>query len=795
MIRHYLQIFSKVFRKSLTSNLISVIGLGVGIGIMLLSWLYLKNECNVNTFFKDYHLIYRLKVRIKSPEGDYNVGLFSPNISEAFKNEILNVNHSCVFRSDWTWITHESSSFNTSISAADSSFFQVFSYQFLAGDNKTCLNDISSIALHIKTARKLFGEDLRPSEMIGKIIHWEHGSGNLNVTGIFDDQGAHTTLGNGKLQAVIPFANASELDYSENDFGRNTIFIKLNDNSALEHSEYLMTKIVNRIKTGQLQWRRQNGLLSKKEDAVVAFLSNIQTGYYSEDWNAYETQGSKIQVYIMVSSGVLILLIALINFLMLGTALDANRLRELINRKRMGARPFDVFLQCVIESLLTICLSVVISAVVFALLLPSMSWLVNKSHLTLEVWTLVDYIIFFSFLTGLVWIRAAITCLLYVSISTSKSQRMLRVSNLTSFVIPQFIISIMIISIMIAVDRQLSYVLNKDTGIETDQRFLIRIPNDKTPKDSKNFKNQLFKVKEIEQLSVSDRSFQNNSSAITVFRPNQTNFSCRVIKIDADYVSMVGLNILKGDDLNQGRKNVVLVNETFVKEMGLDQTVDHTIETSAFDGVHPTIVGVVKDFYYDSFDKKIAPLMLLSEGMWGDYFRFIFIRTKRPDEVRKQIAKIWQDIFPDRPFQFRPLQNNIQSNYSELKKLTQLSYFAGLLSILLACSGLYALVLLVINKKVKEIGVRKSIGSSKTGVVMVLLKKYFLWITFAFIIAVPLSYILLSKWLNTFAYHIELKWWFFMTSGLITTTIALLTVGYQTCKAANVDPVKSLRYE
>ncbi len=775
-------------------SMINILGLTVGITCCLMIFLFIINEFSYDDFHKNGKDIYRV-MRVSNLDGQKrNIPYLSPPYASALLNDYPDAIKSTVRVSpDNDLVTYNNVSFNEKkIYLVDSNFFQFFSFHLLKGNSATVLKDLLSIVMTVSSAKKYFGNE----DPIGKIIDFNKKL-RLTVTGICEDVPANSHL---DFDMVVPISNWSDSPWM-NQWPNNGLFVYVqlkpgaNVASLEKHFPSFMDKYMGK-------YYKENGF---KMGLTVHPLKEI----YFEGESPFDPvkHGSKKMVYIFMSIALLILTIACINFMNLATARATDRSKEVGLRKVLGALRAQLASQFLFESLLFATVAAILAVGLLQLVMPA-----YNSFLGYELPPYWNNKWLYIFLAGVIVVVGLVAgsypALLMSSFSPVESLKgKFRVGTQGVFfrkalVVFQFAISVLLIISVTIVMKQMHFVRHADLGFDKEQSMIVRLDNGKIDDNKNQFKEELEAdpaVKSVSLMSGEPGGFHDIYSFEAQGKPGEklmlnTEFS------DLQYAKTLGLTMIAGRDFSPSfptdSTNSVIINESAATALGYtpQQAVGTWVKNITADSTRRMIVGVVKDFHFTSLKEPIGPLVVSAKP--GDRrLALIKIRTSDLPAAVGRFKKIYTTAAPDYPFEYTFLDEKFSQLYkSEVKQETLLSVFSAI-AICIACLGLFGLASYTAIKRTKEIGIRKVIGSSVQNIVFLLSKDLLKPVLIGTIIAIPVGYWIMQKWLQGFAYRIEISWWLFVVASLIAIFIALITVSFQAIKAAIADPVKSLRTE
>lgn len=802
MIKNYITIALRNILKHKFFSLINILGLTIGMTSCLFIYIYVTDELSYDKFHRDAENIYRVGLHGIIGTQDINVSSTSYPLAAAMQNTIPGIEQTVRLwpRLQGMVVKNGTKAFTErTMYFADSSFFQFFDFKLVAGDAVTALKEPNSIVLTEETAIKYFDHE----DPMGKTLVIGSDNTSYKVTGIAKAAPSNSHL---KFNALMSFSTIDKDIYHGWSGNSLQTYVRKNPNTTVESVNTKLDELVEKYVGPELE----QGLgLSfsefKKKGGVYAYYvypmldTQLRSTQIQDDY-----QKSDIKyVYIFSIVGGFLLIIACINFMNLSTARSAGRAKEVGLRKTMGSARAPLMMQFLSESLFYGTLAVLLSVALCYLLLPYFNILSGKT-LSFQSLNNVYFFVGAFSLILIVGILAGsypafyLTAFNATEVLKGKVRAGMKSKGIrSSLVVVQFAISIFLIISTAVVFNQLSFLQNRNLGMDKQNVITLQHLN-KLGSNQEAFK------KELLQLSgISAASFTNNrlpgQENTTVFREkgSDKDFLFETFYVDHDYQAVLKLELVEGrffTNATQADTLSLILNEAAVKEFGWDGNV-LSREVTNFNGDKPVVmkvVGVVKDFAFESMKDKVRPLIL----QYSPKLRFLMARYNGDaQQVIASIQTLWNRLANGEPFEYSFLDQNFDALFHSEKRLkNQATVFTGL-AILVACLGLFALAAFTTEQRTKEIGIRKSLGASTAGLAFILSKEFTILVIIAFIPASVGAWYLSGYWLNSFAFRTEINPLLFVAGGLASLLVAWLTVGFQAIKAARSNPVKSLRYE
>jgi len=794
MFKNYLLLAVKHLRKQKVFSVINILGLTVGITCCFLIYLFILNELSYDNFHRNGKDIYRV-MRVGNNNGERRqIPYLSPPYGPALLNDYPDaVKAETRVMRDNDLITYKDISFNEKdILLTDANFFTFFDFHLVKGTAATVLKDPNSIVLTQTSAKKYFGND----DPVGKIVQFNKDQ-PLKVTGICEDVPVNSHL---QFEMVVPLEllRPMQPDWFT-QWPNNGLFTYIQLNPAV-NPEQLKKSLPAFMDKYLGAYYAASGF---KMDLTIQPLRDV---YFTTDAMDNVKHGNKKTVYIFLCIALSILLIACINFINLATARATDRSKEVGLRKVLGAVRKQLVSQFMMESVLYATVGCLLSIAFVQLLMPAYANLLG--YKLPSFWS--NYRVYL-FLLGVIlivgFLAGSYPALLLSSFSPIESLKgKFKIGKSGSvfrktLVVFQFGISVLLIISVVIIMSQMAYMRNTDPGFNKEQAMIVRFDNMDISKRRVLFKNELKKIPAVQNVSLMSGEpggFHDGYSFESEAKPDEK-LLFRTEFADLDFAKTLGLKIIAGRDLSEDFKTdsaeAVLINRTAANVLGYtpEAAIGKWVRDLSKDSLRRTIVGVVEDYHFSSFKEKIQPLVI-SPGR-DNRLALIRLNTAQLQSSIDAIKKAYAKAASKYPFEYSFLDEQFDKAYrTELRQQSVLSIFS-VIAIFIACLGLFGLASYTAIKRTKEIGVRKVLGSSVQNIVLLLSKDLLKPVLLGTIVAVPLGYYAMNKWLQGFAYRISFQWWMAAVAILTAITIAMLTVGFQALKAALVNPVKSLRTE
>jgi putative ABC transport system permease protein len=798
MFRNYLKIAFRQLKKHKGFSIINVSGLAIGMTACLLMLMFVVNETNYDNFHPSKDRIFRVITDWGKEGSRMKFAGAMPAIAPALEDKVADVEvaariqriHSAVITDADNQSVNEENAFY-----GDPEIFDIFNWRLLKGDRHSALDEPYSVVLSNTTARKYFGNDDALDQTLTI-------NGNpYRITGVMKDLPANTHL---NCEILVSYETVHALGvYPEkpwNVWGDTYNYMRLKENVSVEN---VHKKLNSLLIENAGDWYRG------RMDLILQSLSAIH--WDNESRGDLGPKGNKLYVYLFLSASILVLLIACFNFMNLSTSRYVDRMKEVGIRKVVGANRRQLIHQFLIESTLVALIAASIGIYLFILLNKSLYALLN-----------IEFVISASHSLYLYGIIVLLVCVVgffaggYPAFFLSRFRPVDIIKsgfwgarNKLSFrhvlVVFQFSISILLIVGTLVVYRQLDYMKNSDLGFEKEDVLLVRFPwrNEEVKQKYSVLRDELLNNPNVLSVSgvytVPGINSQFQMGVRKVGDGPEKTVTLQALPADYGYVKSMGLELIEGRDLSGEYaldvRESALLNETACDVLGLENPVGEKLLLPRNQEMREmTVVGIVRDFHVQSLHNKINPMIIFVEPQMYAMMA-IKIHPINPEDTIRSLEENWKSVLPFAGFNYRYMADAYHSFYRTEEKSWKLITIFTCLALLVSCLGLFGLAAFTTSKRVKEIGIRKVLGATAGGITFLLSKQFTQWVILSNLFAWPIAYYLLSRWLENFAYRMNLGPGPFLLSGSVALGIAILTVSFQAIKAALANPVESLRYE
>ncbi len=799
MFRNYIKIAWRNLWKNKLFSFINIFGLAIGITCCILIFMYVQNELSYDRYNEKAAHIFRVVPTIFQPKKTDRFAASSPIMSVRLQQMFPEITKAVRVLPSRRPISYKDKKFlETRILYVDSTVFDVFTFPMLEGNPSKALNTPYSIVLTESTAKKYFGEE----KVLGQMLKFSD-TINLMVTGIIKDVPINSHI---KFDCLISRSTMVDMSKHSPGWMENN---EMNWFNCDTHTYFLLSDNTDpKVLEPKINKFMDKEMADTKKNIGMWFniglqpLTDVHLKSHLEAELKDTVNGDIIYVYIFSATAILILLIACCNFINLSTARSLNRSKEIGLRKVIGALRSQLIFQFLGESLVYSIMASLISVLMVLLAIPLFNSFIG-SQLTFSltlVWIYLGIICLVGILAGLYPALLMSSFAPIKSLKGNVSHGILDILFRKGLVVFQFSIAIILIIGTFLILQQLKFIQNRNIGINKERMVSIEIQQADMPKASVVLK-ELQKNPKVVNGSVNSFSFKGIANITLVpegAAPNEMTAS-HVILVDENFVKTFGIEIVAGRDFSKDfpsdPNEAFLINEASIKAYGWKTAQASIGKKIDWGGMKSgKVVGVVKDFNFASMHDQIQPLLI---HIYPPWFRYVTLRLKTDDlsGTMNEIEKTWKSVMSESYFKYAFLEDDFNNLYkSEQNMRSVLSAFT-FLSVLVACLGLFGLTSYSIKQRVKEIGVRKVLGASIPNIIKLLSKDFMKLVFVSFIIAVPVGWYAVHKWLEDFAFKISIGWLVFFIAGLAAMLIAFVTISIQASKAASANPVKSLRTE
>ncbi len=817
MFKNYLKIGLRNLWKYKSSTAINVIGLTTGLTAFLLISIFVKDEFSYDRHHEKGEQIYRVTVKNFDQSGSLSRqwAFSSAGHAERLKEDYTAITHATRFY-PWAFpdlMVGNQKFLSEQVVFADDDVFDMFTFPFIIGDPETAFDDIFSLVLTEETAIKIFGNDWRDQQILGNTIELSRRGqkASFKITGVMETM---------PEQQHFHFEYLAPIRFIEQLFGQNAMnnvggnynwltYILLDPNVELPKEDELtkefFTKYMGKLRNGQ--------------DAADFYGFDFQPLYdihlHSNLEGEYETNGDIQQIYIFSIVGILLLLVACINYMNLATSNYSRRMKEVGVRKALGARKATLVKQFLTESSLITLISLPIALLLAYLCLPYVNDFLGKK---MSFGLLFDgdlLIIASSVIVGIGFIAGSYPALFLAKINLIQALKgeqsvNARKWNFRSWLVTfQFAVTISLIFAILVIESQMKFINDSDPGFRRDK--ILELPLSRNINDLGVFKNELLKLPAVESASYSSRiptGRLSDSMGAMIFKGDSAvaaGFRLPYIRVDEDFIRTYEIDLIAGEDFRKDQSMIrdsigyYIINRTTAERMGYlnpEEAIGKRLSYGPYNGQMfkvGRIQGIVEDFNFESIKSPIVPMLMAK----SENYRRISLKMNTQDlqNTLRSIEEIWAQFEPERTANYQFVDESFSEQYDQEQKLSSMLKVFTFIAILIACLGLIGMVGFIIETKIKEIGIRKVLGADTVKIMYLIGNRFIVLIVLAFIISSPIAYFLMSDWLEIFAYRINISIWIIMVPLFLTLLLTMLAISYQTYKASMSNPVLCLKDE
>lgn len=795
MLRNYIKIALRNLFGSRLFTSLNIIGLSGGMVAAVFILLWVQNESSFDTYHKKSKQIKRILTHYQvSKQETWHWSSTPLLLANEIKllPEIVSATRKTT--SSLPIRVADKMILADHVAYVDSNWFEVFDYKILDGSVSDFKSGIRNIAMTESKAEQLFGN----TEVAGKTVRID--SLDYKVSAVLANNPANSSFQYDFILPLSAYLSNPATFKSDNNWGNFNYetFILVRADADLKKLDKKLTTIISNGKKDDKGNPSKDVVLESESLADLHFNNTVQ--------GAGQDTGDHKTVYIFFGLALLILFVACINYVNLTTARASMRAKEVGMKKLLGATHSHLFGQFMTESVLTCLLSLGFALILIYALMPAFNDLTGKvfvlSPTNSSLWYVLFGTTFFAILlTGIY------PSLLLSSFKPFETLRRNNVfgSNNGNFrkglVIVQFTVSVVFLISTLIVFQQMKFVQDKKMGYDRGRIFTFTLPWNMVPKvEAKTVKAQLLNQPGIEDVTISssnivDISSSHSGSLDWDGRPADFQPTVGQISVEPNFQSLFNLKMSEGQWFAENSavdNDNVILNEAAVKKLNIPKPVIG--QRFHFQGKKGKIIGVVRDFHYKSLRQKIDPLVLFANADWSNG---IYVKYTKGNEARaiKTVEKVWAETAPSYPLDYKFLDETFDRLYKNEQRSATLFNTFTIIAVLISCLGLFGLATFTAERRIREIGIRKVLGASISGIVKLLSTDFVILVLISVVIASPIAYYAMNNWLEGFAYRIEIHWWIFPIIGLLTVLIAVFTISFQSIKAAMMNPVKSLKSE
>lgn len=812
MIKHYFKIALRNLGRQKILSFINISGLSIGLACFSLFLLYAVNEFSFDRFHNNadhIYRVYRWSEAIGGREAGGDVYMPSP-LGPTMKTDFPEVANYVRFQEagDESFVRVDGNVRRMKVSYTDPSFFSVFTFPMKYGTGSEALKQLQNIVLTKAKAKELFGAD----NVVGRTIEIKVGEEFVpfTISAVAENIPANSSIQFDLLSTFQFLETTAAAKRGVNNWHRSSYitYMQLTPGTGMANDVKKLGAFYRKYNPDEEERLKKDGIKWNENLPQLRYgLQPLQAGHTdTKIYGGMVDQVNPKTIWILLSIAAGVLLIACINFTTLAIGRSARRAKEVGVRKVIGSERKHLIIQFLAEAVLLSGLSLLIGLLLVKLLLPYFNKLSGRElqfSLTLYpemLWMLAGLTLLVGLLAGS---YPALILSGFKPIEVLKSKIRVNGANFftKSLVTVQFALSIGLIICTMIILQQTKYMSSKNPGFNKENIIVVDASDTKTREIYPLFKQVLASRPDIVGVAGAELGLGEGTGwSRSGFEYNGHHKDVFEYFIDHEYIPLIGMKIISGRNFDpkipDDTVTSVIVNEAMVKDMGwtIENAVGQQIK-GYMEAKTPVVIGVVKNFNYRPFKEEVKPQMFHQFADYAPYKFFVKVKPGNPAPALGAMQKAWTAVVADLPFKYSFLDESLDNFYKSERKWSGIIGWAGGISVFLACLGLFGLAALAAINRTKEIGIRKVLGASLPGIVKLLSKDFLKLIVFAMIIAAPLAWYFMNKWLQDFAYRISIGWWVFIAAGSLAIIIAFVTIGFQAIKAAMANPVKSLRTE
>ncbi|MEO8763752.1 MAG: ABC transporter permease [Ginsengibacter sp.] len=799
MFKNFFQTAWRNLLQNKVFTILNISGLSIGIVVCLIIGIWLTREMSFDDFHPNSRQIFRLSNTFKSESESFSQAPSGPAFGAQLPGQLPIIQSACrIFREAYKFKYDDKQFFENNVIAVDSNFFKFFGFRLLSGQPQHVLGTSSQIVLSEKMAIKYFGKE----SPVGKTILLDN-EYPFTVSGVVENAPLNSHI---QYDCILPvsFLRQNIIKRYHSDInsiwtgGWPYTYVALANPKNWREAERQVNQVAAKFSAKDWEENKMSYKYFLQPLRDIHLKSQLR---YDANNN-----GSLARVRIFSILGIIVLLLACINYTNLTTAGAIKRAKETSVRKVVGAKRLQLFLQFFLETLMLCTIAVIIAIFLLNIILPAFSTWIGSAYdfyfTVKNIFIALGFVILVSLIAG---IYPAVllssfnpATALKGSFTQSKSGNVLR----KSLVIFQFTITIALVAAIFIINRQMNFIKNRSLGFNSNAVLEIQFQGDASVKKQyASLRNELLSSPYI--LNVSEHGenvvggLGNGWTTTENLKGAEISTSLYSMNVDTSYFNTYNMQLAAGrffsNKIPTDTAGAALVNEAAVRTFGW-QTPANAIGKRFGKGKNTQyVIGVVKDFNFENLHKPVEALKINYSNYGGSIS--LKIDAKNIGPALDHLKKVWKGAIPGVPLQYAFIDESIEKQYGNEQKMQGVFYALAGLSLLIACLGLFGLSIFIVERKIKEIGIRKVLGSSVSGIVVLLSKDFAKLVLISIVIATPIAWYFMNNWLQDFAYRISIGWWVFVVAGIIALVIAIATVSFQAIKAAIANPVKSLRTE
>ncbi len=807
MLKNNLKIAWRNLLKGKVFNLINIVGLSVAVACCILLFLTVDYEFSFDRFHKNLPDIYQLYTTENRAAGIEKSASMPEPAAPALKAAYPAIKNISRYGNGQTSVLYRGKQTNYGIKFIDPDFLKMFTFPLVQGNPQTALHDLKSIVITEHVAHAVFNKE----NPVGKTVelNFNDQPQSFVITGIAQDFPNNSSL---SFDILMRFENMPGYQQKQDRWNANnhSVFVQLQ--AGVNHTifEKQFIPFTNQHFTENINNIKRDGSQpdADKQVFTLNLFSFAQNHFATNMFGLEGDHVSKVYIIALMAIGIFILLIACINFINLNVARAFTRAREVGVRKTLGAGNWNLILQFWTETVLVCLIALLSGLLLSSLILPgfktnfrspvSLKMLLHPTQLSAFFTLFFLVTIIAGFYPAWLMLRYKTVQVLKGTVNTTKPGKVRNV-----LLVIQFSLSTLLIICTLITWQQMRYLQNKPLGYNRTEVISVPFGNEMSgTKALQLLRNKLQSQPEIVSITGSASNLGlgqdgSTSTRIVGFTYNGHEIQSNWQRVDYDYLKTLGVKLLQGRDFSKSfptDTNSIVINEQMAKQLGGKDIIGRFLPVYD-DQPKMQVIGVIQDYNFHSLRENVAPLSLVMEKRTDVGYAFIRVKPSSLLSTFNQLKQQWHELFPNTEFKGSWLNENTERLYRSEKRLSNIFISGAILAILISCIGLLAMAMIVMVQRTKEIGIRKVLGSSISGIVLLVSKDFIKLVLIASVLAFPVAWWVMHNWLQGFAYRIDISWWIFALATLIALVIALATVSFQAVKAALANPVKSLRSE
>ncbi len=805
MFKNYIKIAWRNLLKNKGFTFLNIIGLSVAFGVSILLSMAAFFELSYDNFHENKESLYQLNTVWQIPEGSDIYTSQPMPLTPALQEEVPGVSKISRYLDGKVLLIQDEKEFTADINWVDPDFLELFSFPIEKGNDSQPLHEKNTVVLTHKMANKTFGT----TDVIGKTVNLLLNGKKepFTVTAILKDIPDNSSI---EFQVLANFESSSRYEDLKNewDHSNHLVYMQLKEGISISQFETSTQAFANLHFKDDIDNTKRDGAKPNENGQYVQLKLHPFKDVYFTSYKKGSIVVSRALPYIVLGIALLLLFIACINFVNMSIAKSTTRLQEIGMRKTLGAAKKHVFFQFWSESILVFLATLCLGTLLSILLLDEFKSLFNTGatfNNTLSFFAMIVFVLVFLIITG---VAGGYPALLLSKLGTLQALKgKIQVNGRDKvrdiLMITQFAIVILLMSGSFVLWGQLQFMRTKDLGFNKEQVISVPLNGKKESYKVVNLlREELKNQPDIISITASDNNLGRGKdgsqyTSTMGFDYENREVVTNILIVDHDYIETLDIKLLSGRSFDRSfmaDSLSVVINESMVKELGEINPLGKQL-SFINDSIKHTVIGVVKDYNFKKLDRAIEPMSLFMTNQKGVRYAYFKIAPTDISQTYDVIKNAWQKLEPNAEFLASFLDENIDRTFKKEKIMITIITSGSVIAIILSCIGLLAISLLVVNKRTKEIGVRKVVGASVSSLIVLLARDFIKLVIIAFIITIPFAWWYSNQWLQEYSYRMELSIWFFLAAGILAIGIALTTISFGTIKAALQNPVKSLRTE